>query len=227
VNAKGAEPIGQAVPKLGILTGLVVEAELARQLGFVVSGGGTTEGARKAALHLVKHGARALLSFGFAGGLDPTLRPGDVLVPRLVLGADREFSADPNLLEWLGGANVARLLGDGNVVADAAQKRKLWQQTGAAAIDLESGALAEVAAQHSLPFAVLRAVCDPAERSLPPVALTALGEKGEIDIVRLISGLFRKPSQLPALVALARDAQAARRALIGGVRELRLRPLIL
>ncbi len=227
MNADGTKRIEAAGQQFGILTGLVTEAKLAQQLGFVAAGGGTAEGAREAALLLVKRGARALLSFGFAGGLDPTLRPGDVLVPRLVLGTDREFPADPILLEWLGGANVALLLGDGNVVANPAQKRKLWQQTGAAAIDLESGALAEVAAQYGLPFAVLRAVCDPAERSLPPVALTALGKKGKIDIIRLISGLLRQPSQFPALIALARDAQAARQALICRIRELRLRPLIL
>jgi adenosylhomocysteine nucleosidase len=99
------------------------------------------------------------------------------------------------------------------VVAEAAAKAALFAGTGACAVDLESGAVARVAARHGLPFAVLRAVCDPAGRTLPPAALVALDAGGAIVPLRVALALLRRPNQLPALLALAHDAAAARRAL--------------
>ncbi len=71
----------------------------------------------------------------------------------------------------LGGATPHLVLGADAIVASVEEKRRLRQRTGAAAVDLESGAVARVAAMHSMPFAVLRAICDPAESALPPAAL--------------------------------------------------------
>ncbi len=96
----------------------------------------------------------------------------------------------------------------------------LRETTGAAAVDLESGAVAGVAARHRLPFAVLRAVCDPSWRSLPAAALVALNRRGTIDGPRVLASIARHPGQLPALLALARDAARARAALVRRVREI-------
>ena len=57
------------------------EARLARRLGFrIATGGGTRDGAETAARLLVAEGALALVSFGLAGGLQPPLHSGKVLV---------------------------------------------------------------------------------------------------------------------------------------------------
>jgi adenosylhomocysteine nucleosidase len=87
-------------------------------------------------------------------------------------------------------------------------------------VDLESGAVARVALAHGLPFAVLRAVADPAERNLPPAALLALDGAGRIGILRVLGSVFGNPGQILGLLALARDAAAARRALVGRVRTM-------
>ncbi len=71
-----------------------------------------------------------------------------------------------------------------------------------------------------MPFAVLRAICDPAERSLPAVALAALDARGVIGVWRVITSLTARPGQLPALLALAVDAAAARRSLVERVRQI-------
>ncbi len=205
---------------LGILTGLAAEARLARPLGRVLAGGGDAAGAMAAAERLVAEGATALLSFGLAGGLDPALAPGTILVPRAVLAGERRYACAPALLAALGGANADLLLGGAAVVATVAEKTRLRTASGAAAIDLESGALAEVADRHGLPFAALRAVCDPADRDLPALALAALDAQGRIGLWRSFASLLARPGQVPALLALARDAAAARRALVRRVREL-------
>jgi adenosylhomocysteine nucleosidase len=105
-------------------------------------------------------------------------------------------------------------------VASAAIKRKLFDTTGAAALDLESGAVAHAASVRRLPFAVLRAICDPAERCLPSAALGALDAQGAIAVWRVLVSLAADPRQLPPMLRLAADAAAARRSLLRRVKQL-------
>ena len=114
----------------------------------------------------------------------------------------------------LGGANADRLLAGDSIIATAADKRAAFARTGAAAVDLESGAVAVVAEQAGLPFAVLRAVCDPAGRNLPLAALVALDAAGRIRIGAVLRAVLARPWQIPALIGLAGDSAGARRALL-------------
>lgn len=197
-----------------IIVGLRSEARLARALGLrVYTGGGTAAGAADAARRALAGSARALISLGLAGGLDPALRPGEVIVPEAVLTSGRLFQTDPGLGQALGGVTAHRILGGESVVADASSKQWLHGETGAAAVDLESGVVATLAMDHGVPFAALRVICDPAGRTLPPAALVALNQRGAIGIARVLGSLLAGPAQLPALLALARDAALARRAL--------------
>ncbi|GAC1341782.1 MAG: hypothetical protein NVSMB18_14540 [Acetobacteraceae bacterium] len=179
---------------------------------MVEVGGGDAAGADAAARRLIARGARRLLSFGLAGGLDPSLAPGTLLVPDVILSADGHWPTDPALAAGLGRVGGAVFSG-GAVVASAMAKRALHARTGAAAVDLESAAVAEAAGRHALPFAVLRAVCDPAGRSLPQAALLALDGQGRVRLLRVAGAALSRPGELPGLLALAADAFRARRAL--------------
>lgn len=206
-SAQADPPAG----RLFVIVGLRAEARLARRLHVpVLTGGGTATGAEAAAHAAIARGATSLLSFGLAGGLDPALRPGEAIVPPAVIAGGVRFPADPRLTAWLGGETPQDLLAADRVAATADEKRCLWQATGAAALDLESGAVARIAARHGLAFAVLRAICDPAGRDLPPAALAALDRNGAIGLARVAASLLAHPSQLPALLRLAGDAAAAR-----------------
>ncbi len=204
---------------LGIVVGLEAEARIARRLGMVAIGGGLPAGAEAAAEKLVARDVTALLSFGLAGGLDPALPAGALVVPAMVIEDGITYPTDPGLSARLGAMMPLRALSGHTVLADPASKRAARAATGAAIIDLESGAVARVAARHNLPFAVLRAVCDPAERALPPLALAALDAGGRIGARRVIGSLLRHPGQIAALLGLARDAMRARAALVAAVRR--------
>lgn len=222
-----------APPTQAVVVGLAAEARIARRLGLAVAiGGGTASGAEVAARRMVRAGAVGLISFGLAGGLDPALRPGAIVIASGVLcqadggaSADangvarpmRRFATDTALSSRLGGATGHIMLGSDMIVTRADAKRTLWQTTGAAAVDVESGAVARVATEHGLPFAVLRAICDPAERDLPPAALIALDRRGAIGLARVTASVVARPSQMSALMALAADAAAARRSLRAAV----------
>ena len=206
---------------LGVVVGLAAEARLWRGRKVMVgAGGGTPAGAAAAAARLVAAGAEALISFGLCGGLDPALTAGAVLVPPAVLEGGRVFDCEDALLAWLGGATAGVLLAGDDIAATVAAKAKLFAATGAVAVDLESGAVAQAAAAAGLPYAVLRAVSDPADKDLPPAALVALDARGRVRPGRLAGSLLRGPGQLPALLALARDTGRARKALLERLKTL-------
>jgi adenosylhomocysteine nucleosidase len=206
----------------GVVVGLAAEARLVRSLGWPVAiGGGTAGGAWLAAERLVSGGVTALISFGLAGGLDPALRAGSLLVPCAIITDGQRLPTDPRLSGRLGSVSIPLLLGARDVIAGVAAKAALFAATGAAAVDLESGAVARVAAEHGLPFAALRAICDPAERDLPPAALIALDQRGVIGLARVLWSVLVHPAQVPGLLALAGDAATARRALRDAVTRIR------
>jgi adenosylhomocysteine nucleosidase len=206
---------------IGVVVGLAAEARIARRLGWRVAiGGGTAEGAAVAADRLVGSGARALVSFGLAGGLNPALTAGTITIPSAVILDDVSYATDPELAQRLGGATPHVTLAADRLAASTEAKLRLHQATGAAALDLESGAVVRACKARGLPFAVLRAICDPVDRCMPPAALAALDAGGAIDAWRVLVSLVGRPSQFPAVLALAVDAAKARQALVRWVKTL-------
>jgi adenosylhomocysteine nucleosidase len=162
-----------------------------------------------------------VISWGVCGGLDPRLRPGDLILGAEVVSDGRVIRTDEvvttSLLRGLGGAAtrivVDRMASAAAPVLTAAAKSELRRLTGAAGVDMESLAAGGFAAERRIPFAILRAVADPAERSLPPLALKAVNSDGRIDAMAVIGGLARSPGQFAGLCATALDSRAAFQAL--------------
>jgi adenosylhomocysteine nucleosidase len=201
--------------KIGFVTGLAAEARLLRKTDFMVAvGGGTPEGAFRAAQELVANGAQALVSFGLAGGLRPGMLPGTILVPTAVFEGVRTYTCDSKLMELLGGSTGRPILAGHRIAATAGDKALLYRRNRADAVDLESGSIARVAEARGISFAVLRAVADPAERGLPPAALAGLKDDGGIDLPRVLFSVLRHPGQIPQLLEVAKDAAGARKALV-------------
>ena len=199
---------------IGFVVGLEAEAKIARGFGCAVAvGGGGAAGATRAAAELIARGVTRLVSFGLAGGLAPGLRAGAIVIPERV--ADETGQSWPVDLQLAAcfGTPAGVLLAVPDIIATGAAKADLWRRTGAVAADIESGAVAAA----GLGFAVLRVVCDPAERDLPPAAITALDAAGRIKPLALLRSLARRPGQISGLIALGGDAAAARRTLLAEV----------
>ena len=68
---------------------------------------------------------------------------------------------------------------------------------------------------------MLRAIADPATRTLPPAALVPLKPSGAIDLPRILLSVLAQPAQIAALIGLAHDAGKARAALAARVKTLK------
>jgi adenosylhomocysteine nucleosidase len=215
-------PANQLPLPILMVTGLAKEMRLAEGPGLVaIASGGDTKKLRGLLADRAVPGCRAVLSFGIAGGLDPSLAAGDVVVATGVVAEGRRWPAHPALAESLaealiaGGVSVRRadIAGVDAPLLDAAAKARTRSATGAAAVDMESHVASAFAARHGLIFAALRIVCDPAARSMPAVVANALRPDGEIDHLAIFADLVRKPTELTKLPRLAGEARASFRAL--------------
>jgi adenosylhomocysteine nucleosidase len=181
---------------------------------------------------LIEAGATALASWGMAGGLDPTLEAGAILLPTEVIGSDRQsFNTAPAWRDRLSGAVATfapvrggRLLTTPRAIGSVADKAELFRATGAAAVDMESAAVGEVAAKHQLPFIAVRVVVDSATDVLPRAVTAAADNEGHLQIWRLIGALALAPNELAPLIRLARRYRAANRSLAAIARTGSLAP---
>ncbi|HET7757220.1 MAG TPA: hypothetical protein VFK87_08190, partial [Steroidobacteraceae bacterium] len=184
-------------------------ASLADGTLLVVSGMGPVA-ARQGARRLIEAGAGALMSWGMAGGLDPALATGTLLLPSEVVSP--EGGVFPTARAWrerlctaLAASRpvcVGRLLTCREPIGTAAGKASAFHRTAAAAVDMESFAVAEVAARGGLPFIAVRVIVDAAGDALPRALLAAAAGTGAVHAGRLLGGLARAPADLPALIRL-------------------------
>jgi hopanoid-associated phosphorylase len=207
-----------------IVTGLLQEARIAAGPGMAVVCSSSDPQQLRALLTVFDPSTiRGVISFGVAGGLDPSLRSGDVVVATEVMAGDARWLAGLSLSEdqiagiALGRRRVVRggLAGVEEIVAAQSCKAALRSVTGAAAVDMESHIAAAYAAENDLPFAALRVISDPATRALPALARTAIKPNGDIDLRMIFQGVVRNPRSLRALVSTGIDFNRALKSLRG------------
>jgi len=185
-----------------------------------LSGVGKKRAAR-AAQSLLKRGATALLSWGTAGGLVPGLVPGNLVLPRTVMGSDSSlFQVDPSWHERLrsrlkGCIDLCSeaLIESATVLMTPEEKRGLASRTGAVAVDMESAAVAFTAEQARLPFVALRVISDTLDQTLPSSVLSAYDRSGHLKMWRLLRGLVQHPEELLEWMRLTTSLRKARKTL--------------
>lgn len=164
-----------------------------------------------------------LVSWGTAGAL-AGMRPGDVLVAGRVVdegGRCRDAAEDlvAGLLRALAPAAAGTLLTVSEPVQSPERKRALRAESGADAIDMESAAVADVASAHGVPWIAIRAIVDAADVAVPDAAIAGM-DGARVRAGRVCAALLESPRELGPLIALARSARRARRALATAARRL-------
>ncbi|MCS6775693.1 MAG: hypothetical protein RMJ43_01875 [Chloroherpetonaceae bacterium] len=166
---------------------------------------------------------RRLLIGGFAGGLAPSLQPGDlVLADRVIQDAQPDeaplqFLPDPDLLARAHSVrrSIRRYPGTlvtvSHILMRSAQKRAYHQRTGATAVDMETATAAQMAQSRNIPWLAVRAISDTARDNLP-FDFSALSDaSGHIPRHRVLGAALTRPWKIPGLIRLGmRSALAAR-----------------
>jgi len=156
---------------LAVMTPLSVE-KFALRSGLrdarVIRTGAGPIRSQAAALRLTGSADSALAVAGVCGGVDPRLRPGDVVVASDLLGgrSERKLANPETLVEAIRALGIDARLGpifsEDHIVRGGERKR--LHERGAIAVDMESRWLAEAAGER--PFTVLRVVIDTPDREL-------------------------------------------------------------
>jgi adenosylhomocysteine nucleosidase len=212
--ASEARALGPSLPRGGTIP-LSELAMLGAGSLLAVSGIGGVA-AEAAARALVDAGVSALITFGMAGGLDPALKPGSVVLPPALISPQGKHY--PVCQSWrervVAAVSPLRAVSEGNLLTSAyaidtpAEKAAAFHRTGAVAVDMESAAVAEVAAQHNLPFIAARVIVDAAADRLPR-AVVAASRAGRVQFGRLLAGIILAPGEIAALVRLAQRYRVA------------------
>ena len=196
-------------------SGLAAEARIARAAGFpVVIGAGDRERTTALVERAVQN-ANCLMSFGIAGALSPELQAGDVVISTEVVSEDSCWRADDRFGTRVAalareiGALQGSVFGAPVILANEAEKRRAWRETGALAVDLESDVVARIASRAGIPFLVARTIADTLYRELPPAALIPLSEAGNPNLARVLGSVILRPRQIGTLVRLARETRTA------------------
>lgn len=211
---------------IGIVTGLAFEAALvekiSKQMNWaddapdVLCAGMGDKGAAVAAKELADRGVSALVSFGLAGGLDPTLEAGTLVLPDAVQsGTGQTYLIAPDWqaalwerLEPQVSLSAGVMFSSAEMISTPATKQAIWRDSGAVAADMESAQIAATAEAVGLAFLAVRAVADEAGEALPPAA-AAMSSDGKLAVGALLTSLVRHPRQIPSLVELGRKTRQA------------------
>jgi len=157
-----------------------------------------------------------VISAGFAGGLQPELKAGDLLIGSNY--SDPRIMAGLSLSErWHQGDILTELA----IVERAEDKNRLGVESGCLAADLETSHMARVCAEHAIPMLSVRCISDTVDQDMPVPADTLLNPKtGRPEPLQLFRYLVGNPSSVAGFNKLLKNAKTAQTQLAAGLDEL-------
>jgi adenosylhomocysteine nucleosidase len=159
---------------------------------------------------------RLVISSGFAGAVSEELRVGDLILAK-------NFS-DPQLL-----ANAEQILRDRelrlvklftstSIVDSIAERNEIARTAGAAAVDMETGAIAGACNTHGVPLLSLRGISDTPSQPFPaPPSVLFDIDRQRTSYGRLLAHLLRHPASIRRLFRFARQIAQVRAVLTDAI----------
>lgn len=143
-----------------------------------------------------------VLSCGFAGGLNPFLATGTV-----VFSTDEDAGLTPALLA--AGACPVRFHSAQRVATSVAEKKALWEATGADAVEMESQIIRAICRAHQIPSTTIRVISDAANENLPLDFNVLMTAEQKLNYGKLAMAILGAPGKIPAILRLQRQTQMA------------------
>jgi len=144
---------------------------------------------------------------GFAGGLHPDGRSGEVIFE--IAGPDAALNAALRAKLLAAGAKPGTFFCADRIAITAAEKRRLRAETGADAVEMESAAIHAVCRERGLPCATVRVISDAADEDLPLDFNALFKPDQSLRWGRLLLTLARSPGKIGALPALQKQPRRA------------------
>jgi len=200
---------------------------LGQEILLVRSGMGMVRAEESLKAVTVQFSCKLIISIGYAGGLDPKLESGDLLVAEDILGFKKgeflkfdeqmktiqesmsnEF-VDIALLvpETIGlKSHRGTLLTVQNPILKTEHKSSLGKLYSAQAVDMETLALARFARENGMPFLSLRAISDTAEQELMDLS-GLVDETGEVSKFKAGWYAIINPGSMKGMMELGKVAK--------------------
>ena len=107
------------------------------------------------------------------------------------------------------GAKPAKFFCADRIATTVAEKKKLRDETGADAVEMESAAIHAVCAERGIPCATVRVISDTANEDLP-LDFNALAKPDKnLDYGKLFLAIAKSPGKIGALMELQKKTQFA------------------
>jgi adenosylhomocysteine nucleosidase len=189
-------------------------------ISILITGIGRKNAKKSAREFLATNSPELVLTCGFAGGLNPDLKLGDVVFEltdwrgefhepqtEKKIGDSQSSPLREKLLA--AGAKPAKFFCADRITTTVAEKKKLRDETGADAVETESGAIHAVCRERGIPCATVRVISDTANEDLP-LDFNALAKPDmNLDYGKLAWAVVKSPGKIGALLKLQKQARLA------------------
>ncbi|MGB8369774.1 MAG: hypothetical protein ACLPYZ_08155 [Limisphaerales bacterium] len=165
-----------------------------------------------------------VLTCGFAGGLNPDLKLGEVVFEtdscsRRSRGNETQIKKNletPHVVSYnldekflAAGAQPAKFFCADRIATTAAEKKKLRAETGADAVEMESGAIHTICRERGIPCATVRVISDTANEDLPLDFNQLFKSDMSLDYGKLAWAIAKSPGKIGALLKLQKQTRFA------------------
>jgi adenosylhomocysteine nucleosidase len=174
-------------------------AAAAPAASILITGIGRRNAEKSVREFLTTHSPELVLTCGFAGGLNPALKLGEVVFELSTLNSQ----LSTRLLA--AGAKPAKFFCADRIATTVAEKRKLREETGADAVEMESKAIHAVCRERGIPCATVRVILDTAGEDLP-LDFNALAKPDmTLDYGKLLWTVAKSPGKIGGLLRLQKN----------------------
>ena len=191
------------INSFGVIVGVKEELSVINKYNVLVKIGYGKVNARKVARELAKK-VDCIVSFGFAGSLDPNLNNGHVIIPKNLVTFDNKqklkLSQKYRLIikkrlnmTYL---NENDLTSVDEIINDKEIKIRLFNKFNVSSIDMESEAINNISREFQIPFIILRVIFDDTKFSIPEFIKKNTDNKGNVKYTKVLIDLIKEPFQI-------------------------------
>ncbi|MGA2278851.1 MAG: hypothetical protein ABSG80_00955 [Verrucomicrobiota bacterium] len=194
-------------------------------VAIIVTGVGRKNAEKSLREFLATHSPELVLTCGFAGGLNPDLKPGDVVFELMdrrgefhelqnkdesgVCGARPSESSPLREKLIAAGAKPIKFFCADRIATTVAEKKKLRVETGADAVEMESWAIYTVCREQGIPYATVRVISDTANEDLPLDFNQLAKSDMNLHYGKLAVAILKSPGKIGALLKLQKKTRFA------------------